>query len=442
MDLVTSYFFLGLTSVSIGVLLGNANGGIKRHLAYFFCLSVYLFYLFITPFYMYKMGVKSIILSDISDYYDDGLNMSVINLCSFIIGYWIVRGKKLELTSDLNPSLNSAEKSESKNVFKTYIILYGIVLLNISLSGASVLNVFLGKSVLGLGARGFSYYLMNAVDGLITTNIMGVLFNVKRRIFLIMLFSSFFLFILLGFRYRILLSLIGIGIVWLYKIQFNVRTIILPTVFAVFSFYLILFSTFNRKNLFEKNWLNLTYNPSLFDYSIIFEQTRGALADMAIIRGFEIKNLEHDYGVTTFFYPFIRLMPRFILTNKDGYYPSPQLSTTIKAYDIPYSATVGEATTNVGAFYIHGGIYGVILGSFLMGVLIKTFNNRINVKSNWSLLLNITFSVSLFQWITRGYFPQWIDTFVYMAIPVYVFRELSKKTLTKRLFKKKTPKTA
>lgn len=256
-----------------------------------------------------------------------------------------------------------------------------------------------------------------------------------------MLFSSFFLFILLGFRYRILLSLIGIGIAWFYKIQFNIRTIILSIIFIVSSFYLILFSTVNRENLFEKNWLNLIYNPSSFDYSIIFEQTRGALPDMAIIRGFEIKNLEHDYGVTTFFYPFIRLMPRFILTNKDDYYPSPQLSTTIKAYDTSYSTTIGEATTNVGTFYIHGGIYAVILGSFLMGVLIKAFNNKININSNQSLLLNIAFSVSLFQWITRGYFPQWVDTFIYMAIPVYIFRGLSKKTVSESAFSKETPKT-
>ncbi len=391
-----------------------------------FVLFVYGIYLFLTPYYFFSVGRTEVIETPIADYYDEGFLLNGLAVVCFILGYFLVDNQRKQQLSAPKYYIPNAHR----RILLLFGLCFGIVLINIALGGRNVINILLGDRALGLGARGASYYLMNFVNGLISVIAIAALYRLPRVPLLAIIGSSFFIFSLLGFRFRILLSLFGLLIAFLYIKRLSSRQLFIILSGGMVSLYAILFFTYNREALFLRQG-EIVLNPAEFEYEAIFEQTRGNLADMAVIRGFDIKGLEHDYGATTLLYPFIRLIPRSILPNKDDYYPPPQLATTHKAYDPWWGKYSGEATTNIGALYIAGGWFGVALGNILMGLILKYFNNSIRFRSPLSVARNIVVTISLFQWITRGYFPQYVDTFAFMMIPILVLNYW-KKPLKKR----------
>lgn len=391
-----------------------ARGGVKQHLSYLFVLFVYGVYLYMSPYYFFSVGRTEVIETNYSAYYDEGFLGNGLSVLCFILGYWAIGDKKtrqLAMPKFYVPNVH-------RRIWMLFALCFGMVLVNLVLGGRNVGRILLGGEALGLGARGASYYLMNFVNGLISVIVIAALYRLPRIQLLAIVGVSFFLFSLLGFRFRILLSLFGLLMVYLYANRLTARQWTLAGAGGLLALYAIMFFTYNREELFRRSSDPLVFNPAQYEYETLFEQTRGNLADMCVHRGFDIKGLEHDYGATTLLYPFLRLIPRAILPNKDDYYPPPQLETTIQAYDPWWGRYSGEATTNIGALYINGGWIGLILGNFLMGLILKRFNNSIRFRSPLSVARNIVVTISIFQWLSRGYFPQYIDTFAYMMIPV------------------------
>ncbi|WP_207511728.1 O-antigen polymerase [Longitalea luteola] len=410
----------------VGIRIGFARGGWGRHLPYIWTLIVYIIYVLISPFFFYSNNKTVIIGTDISNYYGLGFFFNSVAVLSFIIGYWI-KG------SNTNKKWNSPATREIENpVFVINImfyVCYGIVLVNLALGGANIGQVFMGDAILGMGAGGASYYLQNFTDSLICIIILAYLYDVpwKRLIFWIL--ASFFLFSLLGFRYRIMLTLFGILFVFLYKSKIDAKKIVIGIGLAVIFFYGVMFSTVNRHRLILRSYDDLLYNPFEFNYELFFYQTRGALPDMAVYKLYDspYKEAKHDYGLTMFGYVFIRMIPRTIMPDKDKFYPPPQLVTTVKAYDAWWASKSGEATLSVSAFYMAFGWLGIIFGHFFWGLLLRRFGDTIRFSDRLALAAYIIIPLLTFQWISRGYLPQIVDQAVYMLVPIWVLRYISKR---------------
>jgi hypothetical protein len=411
----------------VGLRMGIVRGGFNRHLPYMFTLLVYSIYVLISPVYYYTVNKTIIIGTDISNYYGLGFFFNTIAIISFIVGYWVVGNNS-------NKIWNAPSVREIKNphyfINIMFYVCYGIVLLNLALGGANISQVFLGDEVLGMGAGGASYYLQNFTDSLISIIVLAYLFDVPWKRVLPWILASFFLFSLLGFRYRIMLSLFGILFVFLYKSKIDAKKIFIGSGLAIIFFYGVMFSTVNRHRLILRMYDNLEYNPLNFKYEEFFNQTRGALPDMAIYKLYDNPNVsaDHDYGLTMFGYVFIRVIPRVIMPDKDKFYPPPQLVTTVKAYDAWWAAKSGEATLSVSAFYMAFGWLGIIFGHFFWGLLLRRFGDRIRFNDKLQVATYILISLATFQWISRGYFPQIIDQAMYMLVPIWVLRFFSKKT--------------
>jgi hypothetical protein len=421
------WYMMGIT-LFIGLHLGYRKGGWNRNLVYLWTLIVYTIYLFITPIYYYLTELNIIIGTDITEYYGLGFFFNTIALICFILGYWV---KGREAADNWNKEEKFFIAHPKRLIAILFYSFYGIVLLNLAAGGANIQQVFVGNEVLGLGASGGSYFLQNFTDSLICVIILAYFFGIPTRTLLIWIGISFFLFSLLGFRYRILLSLFGILFIYLYKNKVSVRQVLVGGAMGLIFFYGIMFSTENRRALIYRNYEEVVYNPIEFDYANFFAQTRGALPDMAVYKLYDNpnRNAQYDYGLTMFGYVFIRMIPRSIYPDKDKFYPPPQLATTLQAYDAWWAKFSGEATLSVAALYIAFGWLGIVAGHFLWGLLLRRYRDRIRLSDKIQITSYVVVALATFQWITRGYFPQVLDHFVYMMIPIWILRYFAKKNV-------------
>lgn len=416
--------------IFLGLRAGYVNGGWNRHLPYMFTLIIFSVYLVISPLYLFFNNENTIIGTDISNYYGLGFFFNNVAVLCFILGYWI-KGRSNNIIWYAPPFREIKNSHYLLNIL--FYSTYAIVLINLAIGGANIQEVFLGNGVLGMGAAGASYYLQNFTDSLICIIILAYLYDIPWRTLLFWIVASFFLFSLLGFRYRIMLSLFGILFVYLYKSKIDAKKIAIGFGLALIFFYGVMFSTVNRKALIVRKYDKIVYSPFEFEYREIFYQTRGALPDMAVYKLFEnpYRNASHDYGLTMFGYVFIRIIPRAIMPDKDKFYPPPQLAITLQAYDAWWASRSGEATLCISAFYIAYGWLGIIFCSFFWALLLRKYADSIRLSDRLQIAIYITIALATFQWVTRGYFPQIIDQAVYMLIPVWVLRYFSKKIIQK-----------
>jgi len=412
-----------------GYALIATMGGIKNNLIYTFYLSLCNIYCFITPLYFYfnerrtiwgSEGVYKGVGVNILDYYEKGLMLYATATLLFIIGYNIFRIKigKIHLS-------NKLYSPKSKAIFVWWLA-FMLVLINLLISGVNPINVIFGSDTAHnlFNTKSASNYLRNFSDTIITAIIISYLVGVNRFVLFFITIISFILFILMGFRYRIILTILGFIIVYFYKSSFTIKKVLFTSITILIASYLLLFVTYNRFELTRGDFSHIIYNPTDYDVNILFEQTRGALADYTIIKYYD-SNLQakHDYGITSLYF-IVRALPRSMFGNfKDNLYPPPAFKVMEQAYGIPKQwGTVGEAILHYGYMYIAGGKLFLFISSFLLGFIIKILKKLFSSSDFWHLSITIILCQCLFQWITRGYFPQTVDHFTYLVIGVIMFR--------------------
>ncbi|MEY4927817.1 MAG: hypothetical protein RI894_2253, partial [Bacteroidota bacterium] len=365
--LISTIYILGIATVIF-------RGGLRKNLPYSFVLAIYTMYLFITPTYFCLAGREYIMAMYIPEYYyyKCTLIFSLGVLC-FIVGYNLIPTSKLPYRAP-KPLYDVKIK-----IIGLFLFFYSIIFVNMLSAGVNIFAVLTGKSTQDtlLGFDGSTNYLQSFSDSLVPILIAAYYLDVRRLILLGMVLLSFLLFVLLGFRYRIILTLIGFGFAFLYKNTINTKTAVLALLGVVFSFYIIIFSTFNRLQLTFGKFGDLEWNPAKFDYSVIFDQTRGALPCMIVLKHYDdFPNTPHENGKTMFIYPFLTGIPRLILPNKSSYYPAPEVVIQLSAYYSVESKVAGEALLNVGNLFIAFGLWGVWLGNLIFGLLLRFYQNR------------------------------------------------------------------
>lgn len=414
---------LGLIQI-LGLILAVRNGGLMRHLPYFFSLLIYIQYLLVSPLYFFLNERVYIIGTDISQYYGLGFFFAGISMIAFIVGYWI-RSQSVSWSHWKAPAKFTPKVRDLSILF---YVLYSAILVNMAIGGINVQNLFLGDEVFGLGARGESYFFQNFADSLITIILIGFLIKVPHRVLWIWVIFSFFIFSLLGFRYRIMLTLFGLLICYISKNRLTTRQYAYGAVLISFFFYITFFLTENRSKLILRQYSEIAYNPADYSFKTFFEQTRGGLADLAIYKLYDNPNqtVDYDYGLSMFGYIFVRMIPRSIYPEKDKFYPPPQNRIIYQAYDAWWGKLSGEATLSPAAFYIAFGWFGLIFGHFFSGLVLRIISDRTVRLDTLSFTTFVIVALVSFQWITRGYFPQIVDHAVYMLIPVWIMKISSK----------------
>ncbi|MEO6190181.1 MAG: hypothetical protein ABIO44_07255 [Saprospiraceae bacterium] len=401
--------------------------GLRENLIFGFSWLMFTIYYFLTPWYFYSIGRRTIwgddvgyqgVGEDIYDYYDEGLLYYGIANLLFLLGFFFISKYKQHF------KIKKFRDNKSLIVVISFICL-GLVILNFGLTGFSIIDIIKGNSDETLfGATGASNYLRNFADSLITCLILCYVIKVDKRILIALYLISFILFALMGFRYRMIMTIFGVLLIILFNYEFRIKNKIKPIIVTGGILYLILFITVNRYPLIVGHFNEFEYNPIKFNAgNLLAEQTRGALDDINIIKYYETnEHPEYDYGVT-FAYFIVRAIPRSIFGDlKDKFYPPPAFPIIDKAYNLPPEwATTGEAPLHYAYFVIAGNIWFLFVGTFIVGLILGLVQRNRNVNSLKDQVFVVALCISLFLWYTRGYFPQFVDNLVFLLIPYYVY---------------------
>ncbi|MFD2573460.1 hypothetical protein ACFSUS_22665 [Spirosoma soli] len=406
--------------------------GMRQVIPFVFCLALLLIYCLVTPMAFYlicretvtgDIGAFQFVGKSILEYYEEGmLAYMVANIC-FVAGF--ARSEIPAEPSRIEPDADAAACLR-RLVVRLYVVFMAIVVGDIAVSGINVLDILLGASVESLMSSQSvtnTYYLRAFADSIITVLVLYAYLDGKRLTLGLLLVPAFILFALLGFRYRIILTLLGLLIVYLTRdgLKINVWR---WAAMGIAFLYVLFTITYNRWFFITGAYDRLTVNPADYDYSMFLDQTRGSLADFNLLRYYdENPETAHDYGVSMFGYVLIRVIPKQLFDGGEKPYPSPYIDVLDRSLELPrHWVRIGEANLHYGAFYAGFGWLGFISLPFAMGLWINYFVRHNPSATPLGLMKQIALSLALFQLITRGYFPQFIDHLVYLFIPIWLLR--------------------
>jgi len=435
--------FLNILVFIFGFYSLKKQGGIKKNFPFFLSLLILLLYTFLTPLYFYTTGrskifgtedVYSKVGKDILDFYQSGMLYYGLANLLFILGY-----NSFKFLPNKNLNLLPISTVYIKKVsLIIFFLLFGTILLDLLLAGINPLKILLssGSDETLFGAETTSNYLRNFADSLITLLLFLFLFKLDNKLFIPILIVGLLLFSLMGFRYRIILTLMGMAFIQYWQYGISKKMLTKYIIGFVCFVYFIFFITYNRFELVGGKFSDLVFDPTQFKYETFFEQTRGVLADFTIIRHYEQNpSAEYDYG-QSFAFTIIRILPRNIFGDfKDEAYSNIISFRQMNiAYELPAAwGTLGEACLHYGYFYMAFGLPALFIMSFLIGYLISRSRKIANPNTVLGNMANIIFSLALFQYLTRGYFPQFVDHLFYLMIPLFLIKYFIQKELEKNI---------
>lgn len=378
---------------------------------------IQLFYLLYTPWYNFLNNDFSAFNTQLTHFdFQLGLFILFLHLIFFYQGYFYFnyfRFKKNKLISSNN------EFNFKNQVSKTYLIFFIIIAINAGFGEISLYDILLGKSdAETLGFKGGTNWISSMADSLLILMLMSHYYKSSKIIRLILFPLTIFLFLILGFRYRLLLVIFGLVFIYLQRNLLKTKQVIKVFSLLVISFYLFMFFSENRISFYSNKFDNLTYSFVDFHYESIHDNALGSIVDFAMIKSITEGNSKYDFGQTMFVYPIIMILPSSIFPNSEKPYPAPQITTIDKSLDVPRS--YGQACTFVGMSFYSFSIFGVIIFSFLFGCLasyLEFYNDN-----NLTFFFKIAILLSSFQLYTRGYFGLFLLPLAFMLLPLFILK--------------------
>jgi hypothetical protein len=436
-------FELSLIILAIIFLINVASiiktGGFSKHYIHLYILGASGYYLTLAPvvsgfeedFLLYTKGWGNSV--DIGGTFDFGMLMLIIHFICYTIGYFLVIRVRDTGAKDYSalPERQEIGRAIGKSIFYVFLVLYGIIFLNTLAGGINLIDIFMGtygKPTLGL--RGYTYYLQNFADSLITLLVAALFFQIKPRYFRIMLMLAIPLFLVLGFRYRIILVVFGLGMIYLRDNRITLVPFLKALSFVIVFLYSMLLLTYNRNTIYMQQWDKFNYDYTKLPYNALIEQAKGSRIDFALYQALLDGRIDHDLGLTTFVYPFIKISPSFLFEGGKKPYPPPQINDIHVA--LSSSMNIGEAVTSIGSAFYSFGVGGVIAFGLVFGLMVGRLQNSAG-KKPFSALFSIAVSLALFMWMTRGYMPGFLDHLAYLLIPIFILKYTYSNILRKRL---------
>jgi hypothetical protein len=393
------------------------TGGIRNNILNIFLLATFSFYLLLTPAVYYFTENSYAVNVDVRDYWGIGTLQIFLHILFYSIGYYYVLNRypaKVIFTS--REVRVSFFRKYEHILFFIFIALFALIFINTLSVGINFVDIVLGKhGDPTLGLRGGSYYIQNLADSLITILIASFYFRIKKIYIIIMLLVAIPLFLILGFRYRILLTFFGFFMIYIFDNRLSIKAISKYLILLLIFFYALMLLTANRTNIYMQKFDEISFDYTEFPYDAVFDQAKGSLIDFAMYKSVDAGHVSIDYGETMFGYIFIKMLPSAFFSGGIKPYPPPQMIAIDNA--ISADRNVGEATTSLGGTFYAFYYPGIYIFAFVLGAIIARAQNRFE-KGFFSLLVGLVFSLAAFQWITRGYFPQTIDHLVYMLFPI------------------------
>jgi hypothetical protein len=389
----------------------------RNHIALIYMIIIQIFYLMFTPWYNYFDNDYTAFNTLLSRFdFNFGLFLLLIHFSFFYLGYLIF---ELNKSKPILKEIEPLNLSFGPKVSKYYFLFLCVIAFNALSGEISLYDILVGKEESEtLGFKGATNYFSSLADSLIILFLMSIYFKSKKIYNIIFMTLSVVLFLILGFRYRLLLLVVGIVLVYIKTNIKSGREILKLSSLSFIFFFIFMFFSENRINFYSQNYTNLVINPLEFNYSSIRDNTQGSIVDFAIYKILREDNASYDLGESMFVYPIIMVTPSKFFKNSEKPYPAPQITTIDNALKVPRS--YGQACTLLGMSFFAYSYIGVIFFSFLFGICISAW--EINKVNNLKFFFNVCFLLASFQLYTRGYLGLFLLPLVYMLLVVFIIK--------------------
>ncbi len=346
----------------------------------------------------------------------------LIAFISFLCGYLRNQNKQVKVETLEIPS-----QTKIKRILKTSYIFFGI---------ACSLNFFLLISI----GYNLNYLFTFGGDGL--ANVIGIPDNLR------FLFNSGYVLLVpwlficaYGNKW---VALIGAYLLFIIFYAYGWRFIIY--IVAV-SGAIVFYRTRNKQPKMSHIFI---LGAVLFLYSTIGGMMRGAMrsGENATVQKVEADNfiytLESNFDIYKTYYgvvqtypakenywygqaviasPIIMWIPRFIWPNKPLGTEYPLTIGIMKSCGDESIKGAAMASPNITEYYLDFGVIGIIVYSFILGVVCKKMLKLYYGKSLYGVIKYALFCGFLIQLINRGYMAQLVTLIVILYLPLLLYRK-------------------
>jgi len=238
----------------------------------------------------------------------------------------------------------------------------------------------------------------------------------KKSIWVILLISAHIIFFFLaGWRFRILLTFIGIFIYYLPQIRF--RQWWKWGIALTSAFVFMLWISQNRMAFSKRMFHLMSYSISDYDAFRIMHEVGNCRTFMATLHFIETNHISPDRGASLY----LPILWRFQKAEsfKGGLRPKPPLLELEKAWipkDIKQNLNPG--VSNLEEYYLSLGWLGMVVMMALFGLSLHLIPKSRN--SSLSTGAQMVFTAFLFQFISRGYLPQQLKLLAFLSLPFLI----------------------
>lgn len=381
----------------------------RKHFLLLFILLIYFICFFLGPLNSINLNKYTHLGGNFSDGFYDTLDLYSIGIFCMLLGYGI--------------SYRFTNKVSTQNKY-IYIInpKYKYYMWIFFLSLVAMIRRNISEGVYG---GGFFNYLVFLGDSLILAFIILIYekkFNKPWH--WIILAASVLCYMILGFRYRILLLIIGVIYHFVITNRLSIKTIIKWAFIGWGISYSINFITLNRAALRTLEFSDVTFESKvqygLSPYQLVMNQTDNYKTEMMVVKQMKKSNVDYDYGESMFTHIFIRIIPAsFFKENKKP--EIPQMNTIKNSFNSKEGRYAGAAISNVTEYYLAFGIFGIILFMTVLGFFLGYISKRTNINVPRDRVIVVMIAMVMFQEITRGYLPQNVTLLVFLLITLKLF---------------------
>ncbi|MES2388925.1 MAG: hypothetical protein V4543_13060 [Bacteroidota bacterium] len=420
-------------------------GGLQRHAAFGFCMLIYFFLLFFTPACNYLLHTQTLNGISYAAYTEKGLSIYCLGLAAFTgIYFYTARNLPLFMLPQLLRKLVRTKAIHRRLQLLFWLFLF-IMLLNIQLGGADLAAVFNFKTrnVQGIIFRShnFSGWLEASNTCLVSVLILAAVYGIPRsRILFWSLITGFF-FLFSGLRYRLILVLMGWSLNWFMKLGFSRRNILKITTFTFLAVISLQYLTINRWAIAKRRWEYLTPDITRFSIRTLLTETNNSQVFFCVLKYRDENNEPFDLGKGMFGGIITRAIPASFFPK--GLKPLPRsLEVVIAATKPPDQRNGIGALSNIDEYYTSFGYPGVVVFMGLLAYFLARMpvpmtekisavhkadmiqeNSILNEQTD-TLALYAILVPGLFQLLTRGYFPQQFELYVFLLLPLFLLKML------------------
>ncbi len=404
------YLIVLLITLVLFFILGGKNP--QKHFAFLFALVIYFIYIFLGPLNGIETDDYYLFGSYFGDYFNDTVLLYITAMGCFGTSYFFSYNSTVQ-----QQFLNKKRFRLNEKYYVYLLLFFAAVAYMISRKA----NIAAGETFGG----GFLNYLVFLADSLIIAFLILLSEKKMKAWHLILLIVTVIFYLILGFRYRIIILLVGVLYHFFIVNRIRPVAIIKWSAYLVITFFILNFISINREAFRNMEFSEVQWSSDspyeMTPYQFVMHQTNNYKTDMMVYKYMDLNNqVNFDYGESMFMHIFIRIIPKnFFTSNIKPSIPQQEIIKYSTGTDEGLFA--GSAVTNIMEYYIAGGVLGIIIFMSLLGFLMGYISKRTDLNRPRDRVIVMIMIMVLFQEITRGYLPQNITLLCFLYLTFFLF---------------------